>query len=250
MLEVSGLSVHYDQVVAVDGLDIVVEEGEIVALIGPNGAGKTSSMMAISGVETASSGHMTFANEAIDGLASHEIYARGIVQVPEGRLILGELTVRENLQLGSDTRVNKTEAAKDIARMIDLFPVLGDRLVQKAHVLSGGQLQMLALARGLMGRPKLLLLDEPSLGLAPIVVDELFSTIRDLNKNGLSILLVEQNVALALQVADRAYLMEAGRVVDTGPATDLLGSQRIIETYLGGVTGSGSERVQVPSAEI
>lgn len=234
MLEVSGLSVRYDRIMAVDGLDIFAEEGEIVSLIGPNGAGKTSSMMAISGVERPCGGRITFANEPIDGLGSHDIYARGIVHVPEGRLILGSLTVRENLQLGADARADKSEAATDLARMIELFPALGDRLDQRAHVLSGGQQQMLALARGLMGRPKLLLLDEPSLGLAPLMVDELFSTIEDLNKNGLSILLVEQNVALALAVADRAYLMEAGRVIESGAAKDLLASRRVIETYLGG----------------
>lgn len=242
MLEVSGLCVHYDQVIAVNGLDIVVEEGEIVTLIGPNGAGKSSAMMAISGVERVSEGRMTFAGEPIDGLESHEIFARGIVQVPEGRLILGELTVRENLLLGSDNRTDRTEVAADLASMTDLFPALGKRLDQKANILSGGQMQMLALARGLMGRPKLLLLDEPSLGLAPIVVEALFATIQTLNEKGLSILLVEQNVALALKVAHRGYLMEAGRIVDTGPAKDLLESPRVIEAYLGGGMPSSPTR--------
>ncbi|MGI9385344.1 MAG: ABC transporter ATP-binding protein [Methyloligellaceae bacterium] len=234
MLEVKGLTVGYDQVLAVDDLDLRVAEGEIAALVGPNGAGKTSTMMAISGVVPAGPGEISFDGDRIDQLPSHEIYARGIVQVPEGRLIFGDLTVRENLLLGADVLGDRKRADRDMAQVLELFPMLEARLDEPANVLSGGQLQMLAIARGLMGRPKLFMLDEPSLGLAPKVIEDVFAMIGRLNEMGMTILLVEQNVRQALEIADHAFLLEAGRLVEAGPARTLLESDRIIESYLGG----------------
>ena len=242
MLEVTGLRIAYDRVVAVDGLDLRVDEGEVVAIVGPNGAGKTSTMMAISGVVPRDAGAIRFRGEDISRTPSHDIYRRGIVQVPEGRLIFSELTVRDNLLLGAHARGAPERGDPELASVFDLFPVLRERLHQRADTLSGGQLQMLAIARGLMGRPKLFMLDEPSLGLAPLVAEEVFAMITTLNRRGMTILVVEQNVRKALEIADRAYLLEAGRLVEAGAAADLLGSDRIMESYLGSrsrsVTGS------------
>lgn len=251
MLEVKGLSVSYDQVLAVDGLDLRVEEGEIAALVGPNGAGKTSTMMAISGVVGRGAGEISFDGDRIDRVPSHEIYARGIVQVPEGRLIFADLTVRENLQLGADVLGDAKRADADLAEVLELFPVLQQRLDEPADVLSGGQLQMLALARGLMGRPKLFMLDEPSLGLAPKIIEDVFAMIGRLNKMGITILLVEQNVRQALEIADHAFLLEAGRLVESGPARTLLKSDRIVESYLGGgrTTSNGKAGCRTPLEE-
>ena len=233
MLEVTGLRITYERVVAVHGLDLRVDEGEVVAIVGPNGAGKTSTMMAISGVVAPAAGRVRFRGEEISRAPSHDIYRRGIVQVPEGRLIFSELTVRDNLLLGAHVHGATGRTNPDLESVFTLFPVLRERLDQRADTLSGGQLQMLAIARGLMGRPKLFMLDEPSLGLAPLVAEEVFAMIATLNRRGMTILLVEQNVHKALEISDRAYLIEAGRLVETGSAAALLASDRIMESYLG-----------------
>ena len=233
MLEVRGLRIAYDRVVAVHALDLQVDEGEVVALVGPNGAGKTSTMMAISGVVAPAAGRILFRGEDVSRAPSHDVCRRGIVQVPEGRLIFSELTVRDNLLLGAHVHGAMEQGNPDLDSVFELFPVLHDRLYQRADTLSGGQLQMLAIARGLMGRPKLFMLDEPSLGLAPLVADEVFDMVTRLNRRGMTILLVEQNVRKALEIADRACLIEAGRLVETGEAADLLESDRILESYLG-----------------
>lgn len=244
MLEVKGLTVDYGQIRAVDGLDLSVGEGKIAALVGPNGAGKTSTMMAISGIIPTSAGAVSFRDERIDTLSSHEIYRRGIVQVPEGRLIFGEMTVRENLLIGADAAAGNSDTGKGIDEVTALFPVLADRLSARADTLSGGQTQMLAIARGLMGRPNLLMLDEPSLGLAPKIIEEVFETIVRLNENGMTILLVEQNLRQALQIADHAYLLEAGRLVESGPADALAKSDYVLQSYLGVGAHNEAEAVQ------
>ena len=233
MLEVSDLRIAYGRVVAVHGLDLRVDEGEIVAIVGPNGAGKTSTMMAISGVVKPEAGRIRFRGEDISLVPSHDIYRRGIVQVPEGRLIFSELTVRDNLLLGAHVHGAAERDNPELEAVFELFPVLHERLHQRADTLSGGQLQMLAIARGLMGRPKLFMLDEPSLGLAPLVAEEVFGLITSLNQRGMTILLVEQNVRKALEISDRAYLLEAGRLVESGGAADLLESDLIMQSYLG-----------------
>jgi len=237
MLEVRGLEVRYGRIQAVQGVSLEVRRGEIVALVGPNGAGKSSTLHAISGIVRPSAGTIVFQGEPIAGLPSHEIVRRGIVQVPEGRMIFPELTVRENLLLGAYARWDRRALAGQLARVLGLFPVLGDRLEDRAAHLSGGQLQMLALARGLMGQPTLLLLDEPSLGLAPRAVREVLEVIGTLRRLGVTSLLVEQNVRQALGLADRAYLLEGGRVLRSGEARTLLESDEVVRAYLG--TGTG-----------
>lgn len=233
MLEIRNLRILYDQVVAVDGLDMRVDQGEIVALVGPNGAGKTSTMMAISGIVPPKDGEIVFQGSHLERKASHDIYRHGIVQVPEGRLIFSEMTIRENLLLGSDVQGDSAAVDPILDDVLTLFPVLKERFASRADTLSGGELQMLAIARGLMGRPVLLMLDEPSLGLAPKLVEDVFAKITELNQKGMTILLVEQNVRKALDIADRAYLIEAGRLVETGMASAMLESARVLDTYLG-----------------
>ncbi len=239
MLKVSNLRIAYDRVVAVHELDLTVEQGKVVAIVGPNGAGKTSTMMAISGIVKPERGQILFDGEDITALPSHQIYQSGIVQVPEGRLIFGELLVLDNLMLGAHVHGNEANARKELKDVFELFPVLEERLHQRADTLSGGQLQMLAIARGLMGKPKLFMLDEPSLGLAPLVVEEVFAMIQALNERGMTILLVEQNVRKALEIADRAYLLEAGQLVESGKAAELLKSDMILQSYLGAGSASG-----------
>lgn len=233
MLELNDLKICYNQAVAVHGINLRVDKGELVVIAGPNGAGKTSIMMAISGVVQPESGRIVFHGEDITYVASHHIYSRGIVQVPEGRMIFGELTVRDNLLIAADTHKKRKGSTSDLQKVFGFFPVLGECANQRADLLSGGQLQILAIARGLMGRPKLLMLDEPSLGLAPLVVKKLFEIIRTLKEEGLTILLVEQNIRQALEVADRAYLLQAGRLVGSGKATELLHGDLIVQSYLG-----------------
>ena len=244
MLEVRDLRIAYGRVVAVHGLDLRVDEGEIVAIVGPNGAGKTSTMMAISGMVAPEAGRIRFRGEDISLAPSHDIYRRGIVQVPEGRLIFSELTVRDNLLLGAHVHGAAERANPDLDAVFELFPVLHERLHQRADTLSGGQLQMLAIARGLMGRPELFMLDEPSLGLAPLVAEEVFGLITSLNQRGMTILLVEQNVRKALEISGRAYLLEAGRLVESGGAADLLESDLIMQSYLGTRSQSTSGTLQ------
>ena len=233
MLEVRDIEVRYGKFLAVHGVSLDVAEGEIVALIGANGAGKSSSMHAICGIEPTSGGEIRFLGEPVTGLPAHQIIRRGIIQVPEGRLIFGGLTIEENLRLGAYSASNRKAARADIERVLTIFPMLKDRLGERGAALSGGQAQMLALARGLMAQPKLLLLDEPSLGLAPLAAREVFALIADMRKTGVTVLLVEQNVRQALDIADRGYVLESGRIILQGPAQDLLREDILVSSYLG-----------------
>lgn len=234
LLAIRGLAVNYGHVQALRGIDLVLGEGEITALIGGNGAGKSTTLLSISGLVRKTAGSIRFAGEDITRLPPHEIVRRGLVQVPEGRAILSTLSVRENLELGAHVRKDKAQAAMDLRDMMERFPVLGRRAEALAGNLSGGEQQMLAVARALMAKPRLLLLDEPSMGLAPLVVQEIFAALTEINRAGLTVLLVEQNVKQALCVAHRAYVLETGRIVMTGGGEELLHSPAIVEAYLGG----------------
>jgi branched-chain amino acid transport system ATP-binding protein len=231
-LEIREVSVAYGVVRALDGVSLSVAEGEIVALVGSNCAGKSTLMKAIMGVVRPSRGTVTFAGAVLGGLAVEEVVRRGVVLVPEGRGILGSLTVAENLRLGAYQRRDARIGA-DLDQVVARFPVLGQRLGQKAGSLSGGEQQMLAIGRALMARPRLLLLDEPSLGLAPVVIASIFDIIASLARDGVTVLLVEQNAAEALRLAHRAYVLETGRVVLEGKASDLLQDERVRAAYLG-----------------
>ena len=232
MLQLSDIFVSYGMIAALKGVSLEVREGEIVALIGANGAGKSTTLMSISGIAGLQAGTITFNGRAITGLPSHEIVGLGICQVPEGRHIFPRMTVRENLEMGAfleDTR----RLDEDMARVFAMFPVLEERNRQLGGTLSGGEQQMLAIGRALMSRPKLLLLDEPSLGLAPIIVSRIFKIIEEINRQGTTILLVEQNAKAALRLASRAYVMESGRIVMQGPASELANDPGIKKAYLG-----------------
>ena len=233
MLEIRDLQVSYGKVRAVQGVSLEVEEGEIVALIGANGAGKSSTMHAVCGIERPAGGHIRFLGQPITRLPPHRIMRRGIAQVPEGRLIFGGLTIAQNLRLGAYNVAGRAKAEADIDRVLELFPMLRDRLDERGAALSGGQAQMLALARGLMARPKLLMLDEPSLGLAPIAAQEVFALIARLRDAGVTILLVEQNVRQALSIADRGYVLEGGRIILDGKAAELAEHELLVSAYLG-----------------
>ena len=233
MLEIRDLQVSYGKVRAVQGVSLEVEEGEIVALIGANGAGKSSTMHAVCGIERPAGGHIRFLGQAITRLPPHRIMRRGIAQVPEGRLIFGGLTIAQNLRLGAYNVPGRARADADIDGVLELFPMLRDRLDERGAALSGGQAQMLALARGLMARPKLLMLDEPSLGLAPIAAQEVFALIARLRDAGVTILLVEQNVRQALAIADRGYVLESGRIILDGKAAELAEHELLVSAYLG-----------------
>ena len=233
MLEISDLSVNYGGIKALQQVSLRVEEGEIVTLIGANGAGKTTTLKTISRILTAKTGRIIYQGQDITHLPPHEIVKRGIAHSPEGRRILARQTVLTNLQLGAYTRSDRLGVKSDIEEQWQLFPRLSERREQLAGTLSGGEQQMLAIARALMSRPKLLLLDEPSLGLAPQIVREIFSIIRQLNESGVTILLVEQNANLALETANRGYVLEAGRLTIAGEAGDLLRDERVKQAYLG-----------------
>jgi branched-chain amino acid transport system ATP-binding protein len=233
MLEVDHLEVRYGKILAVQDISLQVAQGEIVALIGTNGAGKSSIMKAIFGIEPVASGQIHYLGEEITGLPSHKIIQRGIVQVPEGRLIFKGLTVRENLLLGGHRTRNRAALGEEITRLLEIFPMLQNRLNDPGSSLSGGQAQMLALARGLMARPKLLLLDEPSLGLAPLAVQAVLKLIKSLKEQGVTILLVEQNVRQALLIADRGYILEGGRIILEDKARQLLNHDLLVHSYLG-----------------
>jgi branched-chain amino acid transport system ATP-binding protein len=233
MLEISDLSVNYGGIKALQQVSLRVEEGEIVTLIGANGAGKTTTLKTISRILTAKTGRIIYQGQDITHLPPHEIVKRGIAHSPEGRRILARQTVLTNLQLGAYTRSDRLGVKSDIEEQLQLFPRLSERREQLAGTLSGGEQQMLAIARALMSRPKLLLLDEPSLGLAPQIVREIFSIIRKLNKSGVTILLVEQNAHLALETANRGYVLAAGRLTIAGEAGDLLRDERVKQAYLG-----------------
>jgi branched-chain amino acid transport system ATP-binding protein len=233
LLEVDGIHVFYDQIEALKGISLAVDEKRIVTLIGGNGAGKSTTLRAISGLLQPRYGEISFAGRKLGGLGAHEIAARGLVQVPEGRRIFGRLTVEENLAIGAFTRRGRAKIAADKEQMMVLFPRLRERLRQVAGTLSGGEQQMLAAARALMARPRLLLMDEPSMGLAPMLVEQVFETIRRINAQGVTILLVEQNAPMALGIADYGYVLESGHIVLSGSGSALLGDDRVRRAYLG-----------------
>lgn len=236
MLTIEGIFAHYGGVRALDNLSFKVDEREILALIGGNGAGKTTLLNLISGLLKPSRGKIIFQGKDIISLSPEKIVEQGIIQVPEGRHVFGPLTVRENLELGAYRRrgkKNKKIIVDDFKYILEIFPILEKRLKQRAETLSGGEQQMLAIGRALMGRPKLLLLDEPTLGLAPLVVKEIMSIIETLRKEGTTILLVEQNARAALKIADRAYVLETGKVRIRGKASDLLENEAVRKAYLG-----------------
>ena len=236
MLEVRGLQVAYGGINAVKGIDMSIGEGELVCLIGANGAGKTSTLKALAAMIRRSGGVVKLAGEDTAGLASHQLVRKGLALVPEGRGIFGQLTVLENLQMGAYHRSGR-DATRDIARDLDrvyaLMPRLFERRTQTGGTLSGGEQQMLAIGRALMSKPRILLLDEPSMGLAPLMVQKVLETVQAVAKEGMTLLLVEQNAKLALEVAGRAYVMESGRITLEGPARELLADPKVREAYLG-----------------
>ena len=233
LLEVRELVAGYGPIRALDGVSISVDEGELVAIIGANGAGKSTLLMAISGIVPPRGGTVSFAGRPLAGLAPHEVVRLGIGQAPEGRRIFPRLTVRENLELGGFTQPDRSQLKHDIAEACGLFPVLGERLGQLGGTLSGGEQQMLAIARALVGRPRLLLLDEPSLGLAPLIVAKVFDVIRSLSDRGIAVVLVEQNARAALALASRGYVLETGRITLTGTGPELAADARVRDAYLG-----------------
>jgi branched-chain amino acid transport system ATP-binding protein len=232
-LVVDGLRVQYDAIQAVRGIDLSLAQGQITTLLGANGAGKSTTLLTLSGLLRPSAGSIIFDGVELRNLPPHRIHAHGLVQVPEGREILTTLTVKENLLLGAYRRERREQIDADLENNLMLFPRLKERLDGAAGNLSGGEQQMLAIARALMARPRLLLLDEPSMGLAPLLVQEIFRTLRELNERGLTIFLVEQNVRQALRIAHHAYVMENGKIVLSGPSADLLNNPKVIEAYLG-----------------
>lgn len=234
ILHVTDLAVSYGQVAAVKGIDLVLHEGEITALVGANGAGKSTALLAISGLLKAHRGSVQFDGINLCTLAPHQIVQRGVVQVAEGRAILTTLTVAENLALGSYARLDRRDLAKDLAWVYTLFPVLKERASGLAGNLSGGEQQMLAIGRALMAKPKVLLLDEPSMGLAPLMVQEIFRILKQINATGLTILLVEQNVRQALKIAQHGYVLENGKIVLADTGARLLTEPKVIQAYLGG----------------
>ena len=234
LLKVQDLKVSFGHVEAVKGIDFELHEGQITTLVGANGAGKSTTLLALSGLVKKTAGRVTFAGQDITGLSPHKIVAGGVVQVAEGRATLTTLTVRDNLELGAYTRRDGAAArAADLERIYTLFPVLKDRADGLAGNLSGGEQQLLAIGRALMAKPRVLLLDEPSMGLAPIIVQDIFRTLREINKQGLTIFLVEQNVRQALKIADRAYVIETGSIVLSGTGRELLGNPKVQDAYLG-----------------
>ena len=233
MLKVAGLHVHYGVIEAVKGIDFTLEQGRITALLGANGAGKSTTLLTLSGLVKASAGSVVLEGVEITNQPTHQIVERGLIQVAEGRQILTRLSVRENLLLGTYRRSYRDGIENDLERSLALFPRLRERLDGAAGNLSGGEQQMLAIARALMAQPRLLLLDEPSMGLAPLLVEDIFRTLQELNSRGLTILLVEQNVRLALKIADCAYVMDTGQIVLSGPSAELRHDSRVVEAYLG-----------------
>ena len=233
LLAIDDLSVHYGAIRALHGISITVEDGEIVTLIGANGAGKSTTLRAVSALCRCSEGTITFDGRNLAGLRPHQVLRLGLAQVPEGRGIFPNLTVDENLDLGAFARKDAAAVASDRDRVFGLFPRLSERLSQRAGTLSGGEQQMLAIGRALLARPRLLLMDEPSLGLAPQLVQTIFKIIREMNASGTTIFLVEQNAHMALQIARRAYVLEVGRVVMSGDAKELAASQEVRKAYLG-----------------
>ena len=234
MLEVKNLSVHYGMIQAVRNVDFKVNEGEIVSLIGANGAGKSTILKTLSGLIHPSEGEIVYLGENIASTSAKKIVEKGLVQVPEGRHVFPGLTVKENLELGAFLRKDKEGIQKDMEAVFERFPILEERKDQDAQTLSGGEQQMLAMGRALMSRPKLLLLDEPSMGLAPIFIREIFKIIQEIQKTGTTVLLIEQNAKMALSISNRAYVLETGSVVLSGTGQELLESDEIQKAYLGG----------------
>ena len=232
MLRLEDVSVSYGMIDALKGISLIVERGEIVALIGANGAGKSTTLMSISGISALRSGKIWYEGSTISGWQTHKIVRMGVSQVPEGRRIFPRMTVRENLEMGAFSR-KKQELSSDMGRVFEMFPVLSERSNQLGGTLSGGEQQMLAIGRALMSRPRLLLLDEPSLGLAPIIVSRIFKIIKEINQQGTTILLVEQNAKAALRLAHRAYVMESGKIVMQGESSVLAKDPGIKKAYLG-----------------
>ena len=233
MLRLEDVHVAYGEIPALKGVGLEVRQGEIVALLGNNGAGKTTTLRTISGLLVPMRGALTLEDQPLGGVPPHEIVRRGIAHVPEGRRIFNRLTVRENLTMGAYTRNDTTVIARDLERVLALFPRLQERITQVAGTLSGGEQQMLAIGRALMLSPRLLLLDEPSMGLAPVLVEQIFDTVADINRQGTTILLVEQNAAMALAVAQRGYVIETGAIVLSGTAAELADNPEVRRAYLG-----------------
>lgn len=233
MLKIKDINVYYGSIHALKDISIEVKKGEIVTLIGANGAGKTSTLRAISGLIQTRSGEIYFKDKLINSLPPHKLVSTGLGHVPEGRKIFGNLTVKENLELGAYLRKDKQGVKEDFEMIFEKFPRLKERINQPAGTLSGGEQQMLAIGRALMNRPELLLLDEPSMGLAPIIVKGIFEIIKEINKSGTTILLVEQNAHMALSIANRAYVLETGKIVLSGDASQLLQDEKVKSAYLG-----------------
>ena len=234
MLDIKDINVYYGAIHAIKGISLTVNEGEIVTLIGANGAGKSTTLRTISGLLTPREGEIKFLGETISGMPAQNIVRAGISQVPEGRRIFANMTVMENLELGAYIRTDKDGIEQDYKMVFERFPRLAERKDQQAGTLSGGEQQMLAMGRALMSRPTLLLLDEPSMGLAPLLIREIFNIIVDINKAGTTVLLVEQNANMALSIANRAYVLETGRITISGDAKELAASEDIRKAYLGG----------------
>ncbi len=234
MLTINDINVFYGAIHAIKGVSLEVNEGEIVTLIGANGAGKSTILRTISGLLKPKTGSIQFEGQEIAGMPAHEIVKTGISQVPEGRRIFAEMSVLENLELGAFTRKDKDGIKADMELVFERFPRLKERIGQLAGTLSGGEQQMLAMGRALMSRPRLLLLDEPSMGLAPLLIKEIFTIIQDINKTGTTVLLVEQNANMALSIAHRAYVLETGRITLSGDAKELAASDEVRKAYLGG----------------
>ncbi len=233
LLKISGLKVAYGGIKAVKGIDLEVREGELISLIGSNGAGKTTTMKAVTGSLGYEAGDIEYLGKSIKGKGAWDLVKQGLAMVPEGRGVFTRMTITENLQMGAYIRKDKAGIAQDIERMFGIFPRLRERKDQLAGTMSGGEQQMLAMARALMSQPKVLLLDEPSMGLSPIMVDKIFEVVRDVSKQGVTILLVEQNARRALQIADRAYVMDSGEIIMTGVGRDMLDDPKVRAAYLG-----------------
>ncbi len=233
LLEVENIHSYYGHIHALRGVSLRVDEGEVVTLIGSNGAGKTTTLRSIHGILAPREGRIVFRGEEIQGKPAHDMIKKGIAQSPEGRRIFSRMSVHENLEMGAYHRSDRDGIQEDMERVYDLFPRLKERVKQEAGTMSGGEQQMLAIGRALMSRPKLLLLDEPSMGLAPVLVERIFQTVEEINKQGTTILLVEQNANVALEVATRGYVLEAGTIVNAAPAEKLREDPKVREAYLG-----------------